>query len=1421
MATKVDPEIVVGFVKEVEGYLPKMGESVDAYRENPQNMEPLEEAFRMAHIIRGAGSTLGLLALSQIAQFEEDTLESIVSGEMAWSEEVARVLDTTADTIRRYLEGMENGHVAEHELLAEVVHAYRRLRNLPESGDEEEFREILSRIHAQRHAEVSELEEPGEAVRVEARAVETDAVTVDEELWEIFRQEAEEHFAAIGKGLERLKENSWDREALQPVRRSVHTLKGASGIVGLRATSQFAKAVQFYLDDALEGRAACSEEVTELLGQAHELLQAAIRSSGTAEGVAEAMKTLGEIFEGLRVPEAPESLELAEPGDGPAAVSSLVADEITDLDLWETFREEAEGHLRIIGEGLGVLSENAGHREAMEAVRRSIHTLKGASGLVGLRATSQVAKRAQFLLDDIREGKRAWSGAILQLLYDSYDAISESVASETARPGAARMAELESAYDRIPEGKPEETKAAVLGDSVDVAEELWETFRAEGESHVRNIAEGLAAFGEREDRAALESVRRSAHTLKGAAGVVGLRATSGLAKSMQYLFDDLQAGRVRWSEGILQLLRESNEMIAAAIVARGADEGLAARREELEAAYQMVRQSVTETEAAPVVAAPEEVADQVDVAEELWEAFSQEAEEHLHGISQQLRDIGPQGQPVAEQIQVLRRRVHTLKGAAGVVGLRMTSRLAHRMEDLLDALYDQQIGFTSDVAPLLFATFDALTDALAARGIHTAELADRVTSLYGRYDVLMAQAKPEPAEVEWPVAAREIPAKVEAAVAAEVHDDKKQAQWVRAPLERVDEMVRLVSELVIHRSAFEQYLMRYTHEIGELQLSIERLNRVSRKLQSDYEAFAMQETTRRAAFVSFPGVSRFSGGGFGPGGGDDWDALEFDRYTEFHILTRDLAETSGDIASTGSRLNDLIADFDNYLTRQGTLTGQVEDRLMRLRMLPLRNLSSRLHRTVRVTAERRNKQVDLVIEGENVELDKTVLEEMAGPMDHLLRNAVDHGVEAPAVRRALGKAERGTVTVRAFHEGTQVVLQIKDDGGGLDPERLRVDAVRRGYLTEGDAKTLTAQELYSVIFLPGFSTAAELSELSGRGVGLDVVKETVSKLKGTITVSSTKGAGVTFTIRLPMTLALTKVVLVKAGSETVAIPLAAVTRVLRLESGQLERGNRGLMLRLGGKLIPSVHLSEVLGLRQADPLQARLKVLVLNVADQELAVMVDNVLEAREVVVKPLGNLLSRLQLAIGATVLGDGSVVLIMNPNELIQQHYQASSGVRFTLPAPRQAANKPLEVLVVDDSPSVRRVLTNLLHSTGWHPHTGKDGLDALEVLQNTGLVPDVVLLDIEMPRMDGYEFATTLRNMPVYRKIPIIMLTSRSGEKHRKRAFESGANDYLVKPYQDDDLLGTVRRVVADARREAAGLPEPVIPEPTEAPMLGGNE
>lgn len=1123
-----------------------------------------------------------------------------------------------------------------------------------------------------------------------------------------------------------------------------------------------------------------------------------------------------------------------------------------DKKMLERFVREVGGFVPKIVAGVEGFVQDASQREALEEAYSCLDPLKNSAAMLGFQALHRMAACLEEMLEEIATQEAALSADQGQWLRQATAHMMQYVSSLSADDGqelhsvlgmvqvfhrfkglpetadAAVTAELlgvtvDNVPTAAPVAAPQATVPAVPAEGTDDLE-LLEGFLLEAEEYAAAIESSVSQLAQQpEEREFIKNIRRSAHALKGASGVVGFRTVSRLAHYMQDLLDELYDEERPLTPAIQAILERSAAALQEFVRAQGQSSAFNQAAPGLLHAYEAALGRSASTATAAMAAGPEVAAPTplpvsarsmdmeaassgiIDISPELLEGFLLEAEDYLNIIGRLLPTLATHGRP-REVLQEVRRSVHTFKGAAGVVGHRAVAQLAHRMEDLLDQLYDGQRSITPSIQDLLLSTFDALDAFVRAKGVQTS-FAETVQPLYSSYDALLgvstgmtasdvAQAAGDYAYEA--VQANAIQRLEDASAATPGGVVRQGGDMVRVPIQRLDDLVRLVGEMVISRSTYEQHLARLVHQVDELRLSLERLRRISNTVETRYEVSTLGGGRGRPGtlHVVSPGSGRATSGT-----AQEFDALELDRYSDFTLVSRELSETTADINALGQEFGDILGDFDSYLNRHARLTSEAQDKLMRLRMVPMSTLTTRLQRTVRVTAKQQGKDVDLVLEGEEVEFDKTVLEEMAEPLLHLLRNSVDHGIEPPALRQAINKPQRGQITLRAYTEGTHVVIQVRDDGAGLEPELLRAAAIRGGFVAEAEAAQLSHEQLYGFIFRAGFSTAQQVSEISGRGVGADIVQATVNRLKGRVNVDSVPGTGVTFTITLPLTLAITRVLLVKAHEETFAVPLADITHILRLDPENMSYVGDVPVLQVEGQVVPIVRLGEKLRLQQpADNSVQRWPVVVTQVGEKRLGIVVDHLLGGREVVVKTLGNHLRRIDGIIGSTLMGDGSIVLILNTSELMregrQQVVQRQQQTGVAQPEASRIGSEALDILVVDDSFSVRRVVSNLVKSAGWHPILAKDGLEALNVIQRAATLPDLILLDVEMPQMDGYELTSTLRANAAYRDIPIVMLTSRSGSKHRQKAFEVGATEYLVKPYQDETLLNTVRRLVPRA-------------------------
>ncbi len=1126
--------------------------------------------------------------------------------------------------------------------------------------------------------------------------------------------------------------------------------------------------------------------------------------------------------------------------------------------------------------------------DALLEARRMTHSIKGTAALVGVHTLSDIAERQETLLKQLLTSHRAMDDRLRDTLEQMADTIESYAAGllEGTVPEQRLLATATNLCNRHLTAELFSPDAFGPEPSAEYGEDFHDVVLG----HLREMAEKLDIY--RRDLTRwdlLSDVSRLTQSLREDVEVAGWQDFSQLTQRAGVLLqrildrsvpptesaaDCLQAcvdaleQRIdqELDEAILRQLHDRIDELCIAGPPACVDEnsetcspGSCGLEDSIGETNQPTHKGSGYSEAESI-----ELDDRTELSEEMLAVFTEEAEDHLRLIYSAFTELTENAGRMSA-IQDVRRSAHTIKGAAGSVGLRLVSKLSHRMEDLLDVLFRAQQPVTSSALALLYDTTDALQDLVhgnfAAEGMQVT-----VAQIFDSYDALLqcsvvsgqwsvesdrepisqpidtaaedregeAPAEPNPIDTEGSAGAS--PSQIADTTASDVvaspnelvvqdvlpmltawnrlsepitalptqdtekvaqrDGPKKSGESLRVPLAKIDSLVREVGELMMNRTSFEQRMSDFGRCLEEMQRGVERMRNVSHDLDSKYGVGALGGRQR----LWGDGASLLPGGRRLPGeSNDEFDALELDRYTEFHLLSRSLAETTTDIGTVGQELRTLMSDFEQLLGRQGRLSRDTQDRLMRMRLLPLATLADKLHRTVRVVAAQQHKEVEFLIQGGDTEIDKLVLEELADPLMHLLRNAVDHGLEDAATRQAAGKPERATIRVQAFQQGTQVVLRIVDDGRGLNFEAIRETAVRQGLVTADEAVNRSEEELSALIFLPGFSTAREITEVSGRGVGMDIVRDKVQKLKGTIRVDSQAGQGTTFTIRLPMTLAVTRAMLLHASNETFAMPMQSVVQILRLERAEIDLLGPSPVIRLGEETLPFVYLSERLGLRQsADKTSPTMPVLVLADGDRKVAIAVDKILPGRDIVVKTLGTHLRKVRGLIGATLMGDGSVVPILDAADLVGPMTRTMSVIS----APHHPVHRDETptIMVVDDSVSVRRVMSNLLKNSGWSVLDAKDGLDAVEKLQNAERSPNLFLLDIEMPRMDGYELLTSLRSRAEYRDTPVVMVTSRAGNKHRQKAMRLGATDYVVKPYQDSELLSLVGRLLAVPHAEA---------------------
>jgi chemosensory pili system protein ChpA (sensor histidine kinase/response regulator) len=975
---------------------------------------------------------------------------------------------------------------------------------------------------------------------------------------------------------------------------------------------------------------------------------------------------------------------------------------------------------------------------------------------------------------------------------------------EDAEPAPAT--ELELPPKPVPETKLEtpaaapEAELAETRPQLSISPTLYEIFLEEARGHLDTLQKEFATLADDPTLPTPHPMARAAHTLAGIAGTVGLAVLNRLGATLEHTLLRRETTDQAASIGAIEVIRQTIDALGvmiANVAEKREPEATPHLVEALEQLYpppapsavdlpELLDEALPEaatvaTSAAaataatpprPAAAAPlgailidtQNVKDELD--EQLLPIFLEEASELIEAITENLRNwrVSPTDQ---EPARALHRLFHTLKGSARMAGAMTLGEITHAIEARVEQ------ANKAGSAPLeLIDDIETAFDSI----IQIVERMQRGESL----DAPAAAEADELSEeagtstlVEQPTTPQAL-AVVESEAAETGEEAAAQKAMLRVRADLIDQLVNEAGELSIARARIEGEMIGLKGSLLDLTENVIRLRRQLRDIEIQAES-QMQSRTAAAD-------ERHAG----------FDPLEFDRFTRFQELTRMMAESVNDVSTVQQNLLKNLDDANAAILAQARMNRQLQQELMSVRMVPFSSQAERLYRIVRQTAKELGKRANLEIRGGQVELDRSVLDKIGAPLEHLLRNAVAHGLEGRDTRLAAGKTEIGEVSLTLAQEGNEIIVTMADDGAGLDFQRIRARGIEAGLL--GADEAADEGRLIKLIFTPGFSTATEVSQIAGRGIGMDVVKTEIGELGGRIEVNSVAGKGSTFRLYIPLTLAVTQALLVRVGTHVYAVPSSMIEQVLELKEAFLARIREAGEAEWLGNKYPYRFLPHLLGDNTALP-EARRQywVLLLRSGAQRIAVQVDELRGNREVVVKNIGPQLARVVGIDGATVLGDGQVVLILNPVALASRtralhapDIASSTALQAPAEAVESISTLPT-VMVVDDSLTVRKITGRLLAREGYQVLTAKDGVDALE--QMLDIIPDVLLVDIEMPRMDGFDLTRNVRADAKLKHVPIIMITSRTADKHRNYAFEIGVNNYLGKPYQEDELMELV--------------------------------
>ena len=1298
-------------------------EVLHRYLPNSADKTAQGEMRRAFHTLKGSGRMVRALVLAELAWAVENLLNRVLERSVTLGPDVQQVLDEAVALLP--------------ELIADFAADDQRQRN--------EVDALAARAHAL------------------ASGTEPAAEPHDPMLLEIFRNEAQSHLESLNHFLQQAAEHV-PLQVSDELQRALHTLKGSAYMAGVLPIAELARPLDHLTREYKAHRLPLDLDEVELLLEAEGLFQRGLRQldsdplvpiKGAPDLIRRTQSLLDQQLQALL--DAPNTgLRIKR---DPQLIANFLAQGM-DILL------DAESLLRR-------WQQHPGERQELTALLDELTTLGEGAHIADLHAIDALCEALLDLYGAVEESSLAVSERFFHEAEQAHEALinmlDQLAAGQEINPAPARVQALrellDEALDPSATGliKSDGSRAlsicelgaatAQLDQDTVMDDEIVEIFLEEAVDILDSAGQSLKRWLlEPDSTAPLSSLHRDLHTLKGGARMAEIGPIGDLAHELECLYEGLVDRRYSYSTELSQVLMASHERLALQLDELQDHQPLSDSGD-LIAQLRELRQS--STPATPTAAPEAATADP-----ELLDIFLEEAADILDSSSSAL--LRWQAEPSNRQeVETLLRDLHTLKGGARMVEIGPIGDLAHELEFLYEGL---SAGLLAP-SPELFALLQGCHDRLA-------QMIDAVAggAPVGSVDKLIERIKSLVHPSDESLAPVALPAgKAETAV-------DPAADMVKISADLLDDLVNLAGETSIFRGRIEQQVNDARVALNEVETTIERMRDQLRRLDTETQGRILSRQQAEAERLGY----------------EEFDPLEMDRHSQLQQLSRALSESASDLLDLKETLDRRNQDAHTLLQQQARINTELQEGLMRTRMVPFERMLPRLKRIVRQVAEELGKDVEFVVGNAEGEMDRNVLERMVAPLEHMLRNAVDHGLESREARVLAGKPEKGRISLDLTHEGGDIVFDMRDDGAGVPLDAVRRKAIKRGLLTPD--QDISDRDVLQFILQPGFSTAEKITQISGRGVGMDVVHEEVRQLGGSMFIDSTPGSGVHFRIRLPFTVSVNRALMVQCADDQYAIPLNTIEGLVRVLPHELaghyqqdppryEYAGQRYELFYLGDLLHTVARPKLLGQFQPVP------VLLVQCNERRVAVHVDDMAGTREIVVKGLGPQFAGVQGLSGATILGDGRVVLIIDLLAHIRARQPAlpAQSVDAPLILNDPLKKRPLLVLVVDDSVTVRKVTSRLLERNGMNVLTAKDGIDAIALLEEH--TPDLMLLDIEMPRMDGFEVAIQVRNDPRLMRLPIIMITSRTGQKHRDRAMAIGVNDYLGKPYQESVLLESI--------------------------------
>ncbi len=1335
-----DPGMIALFLSEGMNILLDAEDLLHSWREHPEERQELTALLEELTTLGLGAQMADLPQIDALCQVLLDLYAVVQDGRLAVSE--------------RFFDDVEQGHEALVGMMDQVA------ASLQVSAQPELVARLEALLAEAGESDVLSVDDPLQAVAIpEACAVDTAEAEFqpveflapddeqDREMVEIFLDEAVDLLESAGGALERWLADPANQLALSALLRDLHTLKGGARMAAIRPIGDLAHELEALYEGLTDGRYAHSQELAALLLSSHDLLAMQLEQLQAYQPMDTAL-VLIERIQAYRRGAAPgfES-DMADSDEPSVAVADAepLANEPVDSDF------------------PGLIDEAWLVSDDEMQAERAAAPIDNDAAPTEVEWTPDPSFDIESWMSDGEIGEPA---------------------GNVSEPPAGQFA-------------TEPTEAG-SGGWEERDPELVQIFLEEGFDILERAGLSLQRWMNDVDNSfEVEALQRDLHTLKGGALMADIREIGDLAHELEYLYEGLCAGHYRAGEALFALLQSCHDRLAAMLDAVRSYRELPSGLDLIET-IRRFRANPDEQLSIPssvALKAAEEVARNAADAE-ILDIFIEEADDLLEEMEALLARWDAARDSAAPLVDMMR-ILHTLKGGARLASQSGLGDMAHDLEQRLGEAQAQGGAWSESLFLDVQRGYDALLGEVESMRALLASEPETINDDHKPATSELTRTDAAVITLDTPIVAASVPAPVVSTpakvlpfirraeqAALDAASRRAPQELVKVPADLLEGLVNLAGETSIFRGRVEQQVSDVGFTLGEMEATIERVRDQLRRLDTETQAQILSSYQAEAERAGY----------------DDFDPLEMDRHSQLQQLSRALFESASDLLDLKETLAARNRDAETLLLQQARVNTELQEGLMRTRMVPFDRLVPRLRRIVRQIAGELDKQVEFHVGNATGEMDRSVLERIVAPLEHMLRNAVDHGIEAGPWRLAAGKPEQGNIRLELTREGGDIVLALSDDGAGINIEAVRRKALERGLMLAG--AELSDHEILQFILEAGFSTAERVTQISGRGVGMDVVHSEVKQLGGSMGIESKQGVGTRFLIRLPFTVSVNRALMVYSGEDLYAIPLNTIEGIVRVSPYELEAYYQPGAPRFeyAGQTYELRYLGELLNNGQRPKLVGQslpLPVILVRSKEHSVAVQVDSLAGSREIVVKSLGPQFATVPGISGATILGDGRVVVILDllatirvlhAHLLTQQQPLRLIGED---PPAEVEIDRPTLVMVVDDSVTVRKVTSRLLERNGMNVLTAKDGVDAITQLQERK--PDIMLLDIEMPRMDGFEVATLVRHDERLKQLPIIMITSRTGEKHRDRAMAIGVNEYLGKPYQESLLLETIQRLV----------------------------